>query len=255
MQGKSEEGRIRLNKFLSRSGICSRRRADELIAAGRVSLDGRVVSQMGLRVHPETDRVSVDGKPVAAPREDSSSHVYLALHKPAHVVTTLSDPQNRTTILHLLPASLREKRILPAGRLDYLSEGLLLLSTDGNFLNRVTHPSYHLPKEYRIKIKGGLTGKKLKSLQKGMVLEGDLELAPVGVKVMKSSGKGTHWLQLTLQQGINRQVRRMCNQLNWEVLRLIRTAQGPVELGDLQPRACRHLTRNEIRGLLREPEV
>jgi 23S rRNA pseudouridine2605 synthase len=211
---------------------------------------------MGLRVHPETDRVSVDGKPIVPPREERSSHVYLALHKPGHVVTTLSDPQNRTTVLDLLPASLQEQRILPAGRLDYLSEGLLLLSTDGDFLNRVTHPSYHLPKKYRIKIKGSLTRKKLKAIQEGMLLEGGTELAPVGVEVVKSSGgKGTHWLQLTLQQGINRQVRRMCHQLNWEVLRLIRTAQGPVELGDLQPRACRHLTRDEIQGLLLGPKV
>jgi len=251
MREHFDEQNIRLNKFLSRSGICSRRRADELIAAGRVSVDGDVVSQLGLRVDPDRELVSVDGTPVAAPREGRSSHVYLALHKPARVVTTLSDPGNRTTIVDLLPHNLREQRILPAGRLDYLSEGLLILSTDGDFLNRVTHPRYHLPKTYSVKIRGGLSRKKLDAVCGGMRLEGSVDLAPVPVEVLESPGKGTHWLRFTLRQGINRQIRRMCHQLDWKVLRLIRTAQGPVELGGLKPGSCRHLESEEIRTLLR----
>ncbi|MEF8823603.1 MAG: pseudouridine synthase [Desulfohalobiaceae bacterium] len=246
---------MRLNKFLSRTGICSRRRADELIAAGRVSVDGNVVSQLGLRVDPDRERISVDGTPVASPRQDMASHVYLALHKPARVVTTLSDPQNRTTVVDLLPRNLRGQRVLPAGRLDYFSEGLLILSTDGEFLNRVTHPRYHLPKTYSVKIKGGLSRKKLDTACGGMRLEGSVDLAPVPVEVLESPGKGIHWLRFTLRQGINRQIRRMCRQLDWTVLRLIRTAQGPVELGGLQPGSCRHLESEEIRALLRGSEV
>jgi 23S rRNA pseudouridine2605 synthase len=255
MEKRTDERGIRLNKFLSRSGICSRRRADELIAAGRVAVDGDVVSQLGLRIDPERERVSVDGVPVAAPGADQSGHIYLALHKPTCVVTTLSDPENRATIVDLFPDKLRNRRILPAGRLDYLSEGLLLLSTDGDFLNRITHPRYHLPKTYTVKIKGGLARNKLEAMRGGMRLEDGVDLAPVPVRILDSPGKGIHWIQLTLRQGINRQIRRMCHKLDWTVLRLIRTAQGPVELGDLQPGNCRHLTRDEVRALLRGPEA
>jgi 23S rRNA pseudouridine2605 synthase len=219
--------------------------------AGRVSVDGMIVTQLGIRIDPHGERVCVDGTPVAAPRQDTASHVYLALHKPARVITTLSDPGNRTTVVDLLPQKLRGQRILPAGRLDYLSEGLLILSTDGDFLNRVTHPRYHLPKTYSVKIRGGLSRKKLATVRGGMRLEGSVDLAPVPVEILESPGKGIHWLRFTLRQGINRQIRRMCRQLDWKVLRLIRTAQGPVELGGLQPGSYRDLDSEEIRALLR----
>ena len=255
MTGTGKEKGIRLNKFLSRAGICSRRRADELTAAGRIAVNGQVVTQMGLLVDPDGDRVSVDGKPVAAQGSSRTDHIYLALNKPVRVVTTLSDPQNRTTIIDLLPERFQGQRLLPAGRLDFFSEGLLLLSTDGDFLNRVTHPRYHLPKTYSVKIRGSLSKKKLDRVRRGMRLEGGVDLAPVPVEVLESPGRGIHWLRLTLQQGINRQIRRMCEELDWTVLRLIRTAQGPVGLGELQPGSCRRLTHEEIRALLRGPEV
>jgi len=255
MEGESNNRGIRLNKFLSRAGVCSRRRADELTAAGRIAVNGQVVTQMGLLIDPDGDRVSVDGKPIAARGSSQTEHIYLALNKPIQVVTTLSDPQNRTTIIDLLPKRLQGQRLLPAGRLDYFSEGLLLLSTDGDFLNRVTHPRYHMPKTYSVKIRGGLTRKKLDIVRRGMRLKGGADLAPVPVDVLEAPGREIHWLRLTLQQGINRQIRRMCEELDWTVLRLIRTAQGPVGLGDLQPGSCRHLSREEIRGLLQGSEV
>jgi len=251
---EKEQG-IRLNKFLSRAGVCSRRRADELIAAGRVAVNGRAVSQLGQKVDPENDRVSLDGNEVAAPAPDRASQAYLALNKPVRVVTTLSDPQNRATIVDLLPAELQGLRLLPAGRLDYYSEGLLLLSTDGDFLNRVTHPRYHLPKTYAVRIKGTLSRGKLERMRQGMRLEGSVNLTPVQVEVRESPGQGTHWLRITLRQGINRQIRRMCGELGWTVLRLIRISQGPVELGNLQPGCCRRLTQEEIRALLRRSEA
>lgn len=253
---QENHARIRLNKLLSSRGYCSRRKADELIASGSVVVNGETVTKLGTCVDPKEDKVSVNDRIISRPEAKAGSPIHLALHKPVKVLTTLSDPQQRRTVNDLLPASLSRQRVLPAGRLDYLSEGLLLMSTDGEFLHKVTHPSFSLPKIYRVKVQGNLNRKKLQAVQRGLRLDPKLRLAPTPIKVLASSGGNRHWLEITLHQGINRQIRRMCKALDWKVLRLVRAQQGPITLQGLPAGDFRHLAPVEIEEIwhwAREP--
>lgn len=238
------ENSVRLNKFLAQNGLCSRRGADELIRQGAVTVNGRV-AEAGTKVDPAQDEVAVHGRPVAQAR---TATLTIALHKPVQVVTTARDPQGRTTVLDLLPPEIRKLRPNPVGRLDFLSEGLLLLTTDGELCNRLTHPRHHVPKTYRVRLRGRVSDEALRSMRSGMTLvEGEV-LAPVPTRVL-SEAFGETLLEMILVQGVNRQIRRMCRDLNLTVLQLTRTAQGPVPLGDLQPGAWRELTPRELRDL------
>jgi 23S rRNA pseudouridine2605 synthase len=173
----------------------------------------------------------------------------LLLHKPPMVVTTAKDPQKRQTVLDLLPDKTNAARLFPVGRLDYFSEGLLLLTDDGDLAYRLTHPKWHLPKTYRVLVRGELTPDKLALMRQGMTLaEGDA-IAPVGLKTDPPRPDGNTWLTLVLIQGLNRQIRRMCRDLDLTVLRIIRIAQGPIELTDLPKGACRELTPGELATL------
>jgi 23S rRNA pseudouridine2605 synthase len=244
---------IRINKYLSECGAASRRGADELILAGRVQLNGMVVSEPGVRVSPSSDVVLVDGKPVrhpsALPGADESLTVLL--HKPRQVVTTRNDPQGRQTVFDILPQEFRAKRLLHVGRLDYFSEGLLLLTTDGSLVNRLIHPRWHLPKVYHVCVRGEATENKLDVMRRGMTLDEGEKLAPVKARMLRRDAGGT-WLELTLLQGLNRQIRRMCRDLDLTVLRLIRVQQGELRLGTLNPGQCRALTKDEVNALRRE---
>ena len=233
---------VRLNKALADAGVCSRRRADELIAAGRVAVNGRIVTELGLRVNPGTDDILVDEKPVglAAP---GTAHTYILLHKPVQVVSTASDPQGRQTVLDLLPARYRGKRLYPVGRLDYFSEGLLLLTDDGELTHRLTHPSFHLPRIYEVTVREMPAQSALRAMQEGMTLAEGEKLAPVEAVVLPEKPRT---LRLTLHQGLNRQIRRMCRDLGLTILKLVRVAFGPLALGDLPSGRCRELTRAEI---------
>lgn len=254
---QDENPTIRINKFLSECGVASRRGADELIQAGRVQMNGRVVAEPGVRVDPARDVVLVDGKPARHPamRSEqrpggSSRRLTVLLHKPVQVLTTKSDPQGRRTVFDILPRELRGERLLHVGRLDYFSEGLLLLTTDGELLNRLIHPRWHLPKIYRVLVRGAATPNKLDIMRGGMTLAEGEKLAPVEVRTLRREA-GAVWLEMTLVQGVNRQIRRMCRDLGLTVLRLVRVRQGPIELGDLAPGRCRPLTQAEERGLRR----
>lgn len=243
---------LRINKYLSECGAASRRGADELILAGRVSLNGQPVSEPGVRVDPATDLVLVDGRPVAHPAKDGAPgrDLTLVLHKPVQVVTTRSDPQGRQTVFDLLPEEFRGERLLHVGRLDYFSEGLLLLTTDGSLMNRLIHPRWHLPKVYHVLVRGNASEIKLGIMREGMTLKEGERLAPVQATVLRRDPGGV-WLELTLLQGLNRQIRRMCRDLGLTVLKLIRVRQGPISLGSLNPGQCRPLTGEELRGLRR----
>lgn len=243
---------IRINKFLSECGVASRRGADELVLAGRVQVNGQTVAEPGLRVNPETDTVLVDGKPVRHPAAGgkAAQELTLLLHKPVQVVTTKSDPQGRQTVFDILPEQYRDARLLHVGRLDYFSEGLLLLTTDGELLNRLIHPRWHLPKVYHVLVRGAATPNKLDIMRRGMTLAEGEKLAPVEVGVLRRDEGGV-WLEMTLIQGLNRQIRRMCRDLGLTVLKLIRVRQGPIALGVLNPGQCRPLTPEEVRGLRR----
>lgn len=244
---------MRLNKALAMAGVCSRRRADELVFAGNVAVNGITASSPGMQVNPGEDIITVYGRPVAfLPQgQESIKHSYYLLHKPVEVVTTANDPQGRRTVFDILPEAIRKRRIFPVGRLDYFSEGLLLLTSDGDLTYRLTHPKYHLPKVYEILVRGEVTQSKLEIMRMGMTLSEGEKLAPVGLKVLSRKALGKTLLEMTLVQGINRQIRRMCRDLELTVLKLKRTQEGPLTLGDLPVGQVRALTPAEIKALLK----
>lgn len=240
---------LRLNKALASAGICSRRKADELISAGAVTVNGRVVTELGTRIDPARDKVTVDGREISLrPETAEQSHTYILLHKPVQVVSTASDPEGRTTVLDLLPEPLRRKRLYPVGRLDYFSEGLLLLTDDGELTNRLTHPRYHLPKIYEVTVREFPAEALMARMRRGMTLKEGERLAPVEVEIHPDA---PHTLVLTLHQGINRQIRRMCRDLGLTILSLRRVSVGPVQLGNLGKGECRPLQAKELAALRR----
>jgi 23S rRNA pseudouridine2605 synthase len=240
---------IRLNRALAQAGVCSRRAADELIATGRVAVNGTVVTELGTRIDPDMDSVSVDGKPVRL-RPADAPPLYLALNKPTHVVTTAADPQGRRTVLDLLEEVHRAQRPFPVGRLDFMSQGLLLLTTDGELAHRAAHPSHHLEKTYLVEVRGQVTGEAVRVMEQGMSLSDSTRLAPVRVH-RERSGPDRTVLRMILVQGVNRQIRRMAADLNLTILRLERIAYGPVRLGRLPVGSARELTPEEVRALKR----
>lgn len=235
---------LRLNKAIAHAGLASRRAADVMIQEGRVMVNGAVVTEPGTRIDPATDMVTVDGSPLSGAATEG--HAYLLCNKPAQVVSTARDPQGRRTVIDLLPEAFADSRLYPVGRLDYFSEGLLLLTDDGEMTLRLTHPRYHLPKIYRVTVREEPSRTMLETMRRGMTLaEGD-KLAPVEVRLL--AGKG-FVLEMVLNQGINRQIRRMCRDLGLTILRLVRTGIGPLRLGDLAPGAVRELSQNELTAL------
>lgn len=237
---------IRLNKYIASAGIASRRGADELVQTGRVEINGVAADSPGIQVDPVKDKVLVDGKPVVLNRK--AEELYILLHKPVEVVTTAKDPQGRKTVLDLLPPEIINRRVFPVGRLDFYSEGLLLLTTDGELCNRMTHPRWHLSKVYHVTIRGRLTEREKSIMESGMVLEGGEPLAPVGIKEVASIGDTTKY-EMILHQGVNRQIRRMFGEFEKTILRLSRIRQGNIELGNLKRGKWRELTKKELDGL------
>ncbi|MFP4391969.1 MAG: pseudouridine synthase [Desulfohalobiaceae bacterium] len=249
MRQKQGNQLLRLNKALSRAGICSRRKAEELIRGGQIQVNQEVVQDLGRKIDPALDIIQLQGRKLDLALVEGAHHQHLALHKPIKVVSTLNDPQGRTCIPDILPPRLKDYRLLSAGRLDYMSEGLLILSTDGELIHSITHPSHQVSKTYRVFVKGQVNQKQLQTMRSGMrLMEGHL-LAPVQAKILGPEPEKGLWLELVLTQGLNRQIRRMCRDLGLTVLRLIRTRQGPVHLGNLQPGRTRPLSSKELAQL------
>jgi 23S rRNA pseudouridine2605 synthase len=233
---------MRLQKFLARAGVASRRGSENLMTAGRVKVNGHVATELGTKVDPAVDTVTVDGKTVALREEP----VYLALNKPSGVVTTMSDPQGRTTVASLVPV--REyPGLFPVGRLDYETTGLLLFTTDGEIAHRLLHPSRHVEKVYRCLVDGRTTEPDLDRLREGVSLDDGLT-APARVKALRSSG-GTTYCEIAIREGRKRQVRRMFSAIGHPVLELHRVTFGPIALGDLGRAAWRPLSAEEIASL------
>lgn len=232
----------RLNKYLSQAGVASRRRADVLIAAGRVKVNGSPVTVAGAKVDEAADRVEVDGKLVSP----VSGHLYIMLHKPRGYVSTVRDPHATRSALDLVKV---RQRLYPVGRLDKDSEGLLLLTDDGELTQRLTHPRFEHEKEYRLMVAGTPTEANLQRLRRGIELE-DGPTVPAGVELEGSAGGGT-WLRITLHEGRKRQLRRMCEAIGHPVHRLIRVRIGTLRLGDLAPGKWRFLSEAEKAELLR----
>lgn len=240
-EGKSQKsGPLRLNQALAKTGFCSRRQADELIESGRVSVNGQVTREFWLPVNPDKDRLSVDGKPLSIKR-----YLYVAMHKPPGVVTTTKDEKGRQDVLQLLPAELQHLR--PVGRLDMYSEGLLILTNDGDLTQRLTHPQHQMTKLYWVQIKGEVTDQAIKQLQEGVELS-DGPTLPAGVSLVDRN-KSYSELEITLREGRNRQVRRMCDHVGYPVSRLVRLAVGALQLGGMPPGSWRYLDDAEVKLL------
>ncbi|NPU85042.1 MAG: rRNA pseudouridine synthase [Syntrophaceae bacterium] len=232
----------RLQKILARSGVSSRRKAEELVLQGRVSVNGEIRRELGSKADAVRDDIRVDGRRILP----DETLVYLMLHKPAGTVTSLHDPEGRPTIRHLLEERL--ERLFPVGRLDYDSEGLLLVTNDGQFALRVAHPRYRVPKTYRVKVRGSLPPKTLRKLESGIDLP-DGRFTPDAVAMEGKNPKST-WIQIIATEGRNRVIRRALEALGYPVQRLIRVAVGGVSLGDLAEGKSRPLKTSEIRQLL-----
>lgn len=229
----------RLQKILSARGICSRRKAEELIQAGRVRCNG-VVAVLGDSADPDIDEILVDGKPLPAIKE----YVYIMLNKPRGYVTTLSDEKGRPNAAQLIDCG---TRVYPVGRLDMDSEGLLLFTNDGEFANRMMHPKHEVDKTYRVLV-DGFTEENLEKLKKPIELDGYTIRTP-GVKMLRTRDRGQAQLLVTIHEGRNRQVRRMCSAAGMNVLRLQRISEGKLKLGTLELGKWRYLTPEEVAQL------
>lgn len=230
----------RLQKVMAHAGVASRRKSEEIIQQGRVAVNGEIVTEMGTKVDPERDRITVDGEPINVAEE----YTYIVLHKPLDVITTADDPWDRKTVLDLVDV---DERVYPVGRLDADSEGLVLLTNDGELTHRLTHPSFEHQKEYHVRVGGRPSRDALERLRTGVRLEDGLT-APAEVEVLRR-GDGNTWLRMILHEGRKRQIRRMTEAVGHPVKRLIRVRMGPIWLGDLTPGQWRHLTKSEVEQL------
>jgi 23S rRNA pseudouridine2605 synthase len=249
---------IRLQKVLAQAGIGSRRACETLISEGRVEVNSEVIVELGRRVDPERDVIRVDGARIPPPRR----HLYLALNKPRGVVVTMDDPEGRRTVADLIAAgadrrtgipggtrlAARNERLFHVGRLDIDSEGLLILTNDGDLAHKLAHPSYQVPKTYIVEVSGLLAPDTLRRLRRGITLD-DGPVRPTSVKIVSAVGEKT-LLKITLLEGRNRIVRRTMEAVGHPVRRLSRIGIGPVRLGSLKVGEFRELTRDELGGLL-----
>lgn len=231
----------RLQKILSGAGIASRRSAEVMITDGRVTVNGQTVTELGSKADPDTDRIAVDGKPLSVPKKK----VYLLLNKPSGYVTTLSDPGGRPIVTDLLKDI--PERLYPVGRLDFNTEGLLLLTNDGEWANRLAHPSHEVEKEYLVKIRGSLSSDKIALLSKGVKLDDGLT-APAKIEIIRVLEKNV-WFTITIHEGRFRQVRRMCEAVELPLVKLKRVRYGTVLLGDLKAGEYRLLDPAEAEAL------
>lgn len=234
------DDKIRLQKYMADCGIASRRKSEELIASGKVKVNGKVAS-IGDKVDPKKDKVSVEGQAVHAETEFR----YIMLNKPRGFITTMSDERGRKCVAELV--SDVGVRVFPVGRLDKDSEGLLLLTNDGEFANNLTHPSKHVPKTYRVTVRPAINEEILNHLMTGIMIDGRTTL-PAQVKVLTQEPDRVV-LEIVICEGRNRQIRKMCEAEGLTVARLKRTAVGPVKLGMLKQGAWRDLTPQELKSL------
>ena len=231
---------MRLAKYLAQAGIASRRQSEELITEGRVKLNGIVVREVTTPVNPQCDRVEFDGRLIGVEAE-----IYVLLNKPAGFISAVKDPQGRNTVLELV-RDIKE-RIYPVGRLDYDTEGLLLLSNDGDFTNLIIHPRYKIEKKYEVIIEGNVKSEELRILQEGVMLEDGITV-PAKVRLIKK-GDTISIIEIIIHEGRKRQVKRMCAAIGHPVISLKRTALGFLTLKGVEPGHYRHLNQKEVEQL------
>jgi 23S rRNA pseudouridine2605 synthase len=236
---------MRINKFLAACGLGSRRKVEEIVLAGRVTVNGNQITDLSTFVEPGRDRVMVDGRAARLPE----GHTYYLLHKPEGIMTTARDPEGRSTVLQLVPL---RPRVFPVGRLDRETSGALLLTDDGALAHRILHPRYGVEKEYIAVVEGTITDEATAALREGVLLDGERRpTAPAQVDVLDRKNKRSR-VRLIVHEGRNRQVRRMLEAVGHRVLSLRRERIGPVSLGNLDAGGFRVLTPNEVAALRRE---
>jgi 23S rRNA pseudouridine2605 synthase len=237
---------MRLQRFLSQAGVASRRKAETMITSGHVRVNGRVVSELGSKIDPSRDRVEVNGKRVVA-----EEHIYILLNKPRGYVTTLSDPEGRPTVLELV-----EKvgaRVYPVGRLDFNTEGLLVLTNDGDLANGLMHPRGGVEKVYHVKVRGQADARVIDQIRRGLTLDDGERTQPTDAELLgPSEGGNNSWLEVVLREGKNRQIHRMCEALGLTVAKLRRVRYAGIDLGDLRSGRWRPLNRFELQKLKRK---
>ena len=229
---------IRLQKYIADCGVTSRRKAEGLIENGEVKVNGKTVTKLGSKVLPQEDTVEVSGKVIDILTVD---HLYILMNKPRSYVTTMYDPEGRQTVMDLVPIS---TRVYPVGRLDYLSEGLLLLTNDGDFANTIMHPSFGVVKTYEVKIFGKVNDVLLRKLRNGIQDKGEL-LKPKSVRVIKQLPQKT-WLEFRLEEGRNREIRRLCEASGLTIDKLKRVAIGNLNISQIKPGSWEYLTKTEL---------
>ena len=240
--GKKIKMSMRLNKFLSSCGIASRRKCDEIILSGAVSVNGKVIKELGVSINEKKDKVFYEGKELFLP----SSFVYIKLNKPKGYACTAKDEKGRKTIYDLVKT---DERLFSIGRLDYDTEGLIILTNDGDFANKVAHPKYAIDKEYHVTIEGNIKESELAVLRKGVVIDGE-RMPSAKVEFLSSDDKFTK-LSVVINEGMNRQVRRMCKAINKSVIGLHRAAIGNITVKNLKLGEYRSLNNKEIEDLLK----
>lgn len=233
----------RLQKFLANAGIASRRKCEELILDGKIEVNGAIVTEIGTKVS-EKDIVKYNGKIVKTEEEK----IYILLNKPIGYVTTAKDQFNRDTVLDLIKIN---KRIVPVGRLDMYTSGALILTNDGEFVNMLTHPKNEIDKTYNVTVKGNVTNEDIEQLQKGVKIDDEYITKPAKAKILKiDKEKNISRIQITIHEGKNRQVRKMCEAINKKVLALHRCKIGNIEVKDIKVGNWRYLTKKEVENLM-----
>jgi 23S rRNA pseudouridine2605 synthase len=232
----------RLQKLIAGAGLCSRRRAEQLITEGRVTVDGQVVGELGSKADPDKAVVAVDGRPLRSEKEK----ITLLLNKPCGYVTTLSDPQGRPIVSDLLPPEVK-MRLFPVGRLDLDSEGALMMTNDGELANRILHPKFEVNKTYEVSLHNLPAASDLRRLEQGIVVDGQ-KTWPAKVRILNRE-QGITVVEIVIHEGKKRQVRKMFQAIGHHVLRLKRTAYGSLRLGSLEPGRCRFLGKNDLRKI------
>lgn len=236
---------IRLQKFLANEGICSRRKAEEHILNGDIEVNGKVIEELGFKIDPEKDEVKFKGKVI---KKNLDKKVYILLNKPIGYVTTTSDQFNRDTVIDLVKV---KEKILPVGRLDMYTSGAIILTNDGDFIYKVTHPKYEIEKTYNVTLKGEITKEEVEALEKGVEIE-DYVSGEAKVKILKvDKEKNISRIQITIHEGKNREVRKMCAAVGKRVLALHRCKIGNLEVKDLKLGTWRYLTKREIEMFLK----
>ena len=237
------EENVRLQKFLAERGIASRRKCEELILEGRVKVNGNVVTELGTKINPLKDEVLFDEKTV---KEKASDYVYILLNKPIGYVTTVKDQFNRETVMDLIPL---KRRLVPVGRLDMYTSGALILTDDGDFVYKVTHPKHEIEKTYTVTLIGIVNNEDVEKLRKGVDI-GDCVTKPAKVKILKTDEeKNISRLEITIHEGKNREVRRMCEAIEKRVLALHRSKIGKIGVKDLKLGQWRYLSKEEVKTI------